>query len=79
MVVSTVIVHRCIRQLEDSVSNHVEGIHRCLDALTRSICYNRIGHSWFVGGKHESGPSIEIGLCIYGLLKDNVIMPKVGA
>ena len=48
-----------------------------LEALNRSKCYNRIGHSWSVGGQRESGPSVDIGLGIYGLVEDNVIMPKL--
>lgn len=36
-----------------------------------------IGHSWPAGGQRESGPS-EHGLCIYGMLEDNVIVPMLG-
>lgn len=32
---------------------------------------------WFVGGQHESVPNVEIGLGIYGLLEDKMIVPKL--
>ena len=42
--------------------------------LEEDIC---IGRSWSVGGQRESGPTVDIGLGIYGLLEDNVILAKL--
>ena len=36
-----------------------------------------LGLSWNVGGKCESGPSVDSGLGIYGLLGGSAILPNL--
>ena len=47
-----------------------------LDALTRSKCYNRLGHSWIIGGKCESGSCVDSGWVKEGPMAYVVLISK---